>query len=238
MKKKVCDTSICKPLELIFRSCLENGKFPAGWKKANVFPAHKKGDKQNLKNYRPISLLPVAGKIFERILYNKMLEFFTEIISVSPNQSGFKLADLCINRLLSITHEIFKSLDDIIEIQGIFLKAFDKVWHKGLLYKLKKNGVSGNLFDIITNCLNFRKQRVVSNGQYSSWTSIEAGLPQGSILGLLLFLIYIHDLFFDLTTNVKFFADDTSLFSIVHNRNTSTFNLNNDLNKIKNWAIR
>ena len=69
---KICDASICKPLELIFRSCLENGKFPTEWKKANVVPAHKKGDKQNLKNYRPISLLPVAGKIFERILYNNM----------------------------------------------------------------------------------------------------------------------------------------------------------------------
>ena len=75
---KICDASICKPLELIFRSCLENGKSRTEWKKANVVPAHKKEDKQNLKNYRPISLLPVAGKIFERILYNNMYEFFTE----------------------------------------------------------------------------------------------------------------------------------------------------------------
>ena len=107
-----------------------------------------------------------------------------------------------------------------------------------LLHKLKQNGITEKLFDIITNFLNFRKQRVVLNGQYSSWTSIEAGVPQGSILGPLLFLIYINDLSDDLTTNVKLFADDTSLFSIVHNMNTSTTNLNNDLNKIKNWAIQ
>ena len=104
--------------------------------------------------------------------------------------------------------------------------------------KLKQNGISGKLFDIITDFLNFRKQRVVLNGQYSSWTSIEDKVPQGSILGLLLFFIYINDLSDDLTTNVKVFADGTSLFSIVHKMNTSTTNLNNDLNKIKNWAIQ
>ena len=106
------------------------------------------------------------------------------------------------------------------------------------MYKLKQKCISGKLFDTITDFLNFRKQRVVLNGQYSSWTSIEAGVPQGSILGPLLFLIYINDLSDDLTTNIKLFADDTSLFSIVHNMNTSTTNLNNDLNKIKNWAIQ
>ena len=81
---KICDASICKPLELIFGSCLENGEFPTEWKKANVVPAHKKRDTQNLKNYRPISSLPVAGKIFERILYNNMYEFFTENNLTSP----------------------------------------------------------------------------------------------------------------------------------------------------------
>ena len=106
------------------------------------------------------------------------------------------------------------------------------------MYKLKQNGISGKLFEIITAFLNFRKQRVVLNGQNSSWTSIEAGVPQGSILGPTLFLIYINDLSDDLTTNVKLSADDTSLFSIVHNMNASTTNLNNDLNKIKNYAIQ
>ena len=96
-----------------------------------------------------------------------------------------------------------------------------------------------NWFDIITDFLNFRKQRVVLNGQYSSWTSIEGGVPQGSIPGRLLFFIYINDLYDGLTTKVKLFTDDTSLFSIiVHNMNTSVINLDNDLNKIKNWAIQ
>ena len=106
------------------------------------------------------------------------------------------------------------------------------------MHKLKQNGISGKLFDIITDFLNFRQQRVVLNGQYSLWTIIEAGVPQGSILGPLLFLIYINDLSDDLTTNVKLFADDTSLFSVAHNMNTSTTNLNNDLNKIESWGIQ
>ena len=126
-----------------------------------------------------------------------MYEFFTENNLISPNQSGFKPGDSCINRLLSITHEIYKSFNDGLEVRGILLdisKAFNKVWHQGLLHKLKQNGISGKLFGIIIDFLNFRKQRVVLNWQYSSWTSIEAGEPQGSILGLLLFFIYINDL--------------------------------------------
>ena len=170
-----------------------------------------------------------------------MFEFFTKNHLISHSQSGFKPGDSCINQLLSITHEIYKSFDDGLDVLGVFLdisKAFDKVWHKGLLYKLKQNGISGNLLDTITDFLNCRKQRVALNGQFSSWTSIEAGVPQGSILGPLLFLIYINDLSDDLMSNVKLFADDTSLFSVVHDVNTSSTNLNNDLRKISDWAIQ
>ena len=140
-----------------------------------------------------------------------------------------------------ITHEIYKSFEDCLDVRGVFLdisKAFDKVWHKGLIYKLKQNGISGNIFDTITYLLNSRKQGVALNGQFSSWTSTEAGVPQGSILGPLLFLIYINDLSDDLITIVKLFADDTSLFSVVHEVDTSTNNLNNDLIKINDWAIQ
>ena len=116
-------------------------------------------------------------------------------------------------------------------------KAFDKVWHQGLLYKLKQNGISGNLLEILTGFLKDRKQRVVLNGQNSLWANIEAGVPQGSILGPLLFLIYINDLPDNQSTNVKLFADDTSLFSVVHDITTSSCDLNYDLIRVREWAF-
>ena len=124
---KICDDSICKPLKLIFQSCLESGKFSSKWKKANVVPIHKIGDKQILKNYRSISLLPITGKIRERLLYDRMFEFFTENNLISDNQSGFEPGDSC------ISHEIYQSFDDNLEVRAVVLdisKAFDKVWHK------------------------------------------------------------------------------------------------------------
>ena len=237
---KICDTSICRPLKLIFQACLESGKFPNEWKKANVVPVHKRGDKQIIKNYRPISLLPIAGKIFARLLYDRMFEFFMANSLISKNQSGFRPGDSCINQLLSITHEIYQSFDDNLEVRAVFFdisKAFDKVWHKGLIFKLKQNGISDWILNIISDFLSFRKQRVVLNGKASPWVSIEAGVPQGSILGPLLFLIYITDLSEDLSTTAKLFADDTYLFSTVQNVNTSVSHLNNDLSKISNWAF-
>ena len=113
---KICGPSICKPLEIIFKSCLESEIFPLEWKKANVVPVHKKNDKQSLANYRPISLLPICGKIFERFLYNEMLHFFITNHLTSMNQSGFKPGDSCINQLLSITHGIYALLDEGYEV--------------------------------------------------------------------------------------------------------------------------
>ena len=146
-------------------------KFSIEWKKANIVPVHKKINKQLIENYRPILLQPICGKILEQIIYNKMFEFFSENELISHNQSGFRPGDSCINQLLCITHDIYQSLDDGLETRGVFLdisKAFDKVWHEGLLFKLKQNGISGNLLNVITNFLYQRKKRVVLNGQHSS----------------------------------------------------------------------
>ena len=170
-----------------------------------------------------------------------MFEFFVENNLISKNQSGFRQGDSCINQLLSITHEIYQSFDNSLEVRAVCLdisKAFDKVWHEGLIFKLKQNGILDKILNIITDFLSFRKQRVVLNGQASPWVSIKAGVPQGSILGPLLFLIYINDLSDDLSTTAKLFADDTSLFSILRNVNTSASHLNSDLSKISKWAFQ
>ena len=151
---------------------------------------------------------------------------------IFSNQSGFKPGDRCINQLLSLTHEIYKSFDDGFEVWADFLdisKAFDKVWHKGIIFKLKQNGISSKLLSVLSDFLKDRKQRVILNGQVFSWTGVNAVVPLGSVLGPLLFLIYINDLTDGLSSNAKYFADDTSLFLVVHDVGNSANELNNDM---------
>ena len=156
---------------------------------------------------------------------------------LNPNQSGFRSSDSCINQLLAITHEIFEAFDcnPPLEVRSVFLdvsKAFDKVWHEGLLYKLRSMGISGEFYNLLGNYLSGRFQRAILNGQTSSWRPVLAGVPQGSILGPLLFLVYINDLPNELKSSAKLFADDTSLFTIVKDKNESAKILNNDLIQI------
>ena len=138
---KICDKSLLKPLIILFGNSIESSCYPDIWKRSNIIPVHKKNDKQLVNNYRPISLLPIFGKIFEKIIFNKIYNFLLEENLLNSNQSGFRPSDSCINQLLTITHEIFEVFDcnPSLEIRSIFLdisKAFDKVWHEGLLYKL------------------------------------------------------------------------------------------------------
>ena len=238
---KICGKSICIPLRKTLDECLSTGTFPLEWKKDNVVPIFKKGDKKIYKNYRPISLLPIFGKILERLIFEEMFPFFIENKLIAANQSGFKPGDSCINQLIAITHEIFQSFDASYEVRGVFLdisKAFDKVWHEGLIFKLKQNGISGKLLNLIKDFLKNRMQRAVLNGQFSSWADVAAGVPHGSMLGPLLFLIFINDLTNDLSSNAKLFADDTSLFSIVFNVDATAKELNDDLAKVQGWAFR
>ena len=166
---------------------------------------------QCVKNYRPVSLFPICSETSERIIYNNTYNYLIDNNLISQNQSGFKRGDFCINQLISSTHDILNSLDESLEVRGVFLdnsKAFGKVWHKALIYKLQQNGISGELLNILTDFLKNTKQRVVLNGQSSDWIDLKAGEPEGSIMGLLLFLIYINVLPEGLITNAKLFADD------------------------------
>ena len=116
--------------------------FPLEWKKANLVPVYKKDDKQCLKNYRPVSLLPICDKSFEKLIFNEMFMFFNENNLISQKQSGFKPGDSCLNQLISITHEMYESLDEGLDVRRAFLdisKALDKVWDEGVLFKLSQN---------------------------------------------------------------------------------------------------
>ena len=238
---KQSDSALIYPLKLIFKNSIRTGVFPDIWKLANVVPVHKKGQKNLLKNYRPISLLPIFGKIFEKLIYNSL---YTHIVSCNllhPNQSGFRSGDSTINQLLSITNYIFQAFDcnPPYEVRSVFLdlsKAFDRVWHDGLISKLQLYGVSGPLLTLIQNFLTNRKHRTVLNGKCSNWKEITAGVPQGSILGPLFFLVYINDLTDVLKCNVKLFADDTSIFRVVDNPIVAASDLNHDLEAIESWA--
>ena len=119
---KLCATSISKPLHILFNNSVISECFPNEWKKANVIPVHKKGDKQIINNYRPVSLLPICSKIFEKIIFNSLFEYLEDNKLLNCNQSGFRSGDSCVHQLLSITHEIYKSFNTnpSIEVRGVF----------------------------------------------------------------------------------------------------------------------
>ena len=129
---KLSQKSILKPLKLIFENCLRTRLFPDQWKKANLVPIHEKGDKQLIENYRPVSLFPICGKIFERHIFNSLFNYLIENNLLSPHQSGFIPGDSFVQQVISITHEIYNAFgcNPSLEVRGVFLdisKAFDKV---------------------------------------------------------------------------------------------------------------
>ena len=173
-------------------------------------------------------------KKIEKIIFDRIYNFPLEEKLLDPNHSRFRPSDFCINQPLAITHRIFEAFDcnPPLEVRSVSLdisKAFDKIWHESLLYKLKSMGISGELYNLLENYLSGRFQRVVLNGQISSWRPVFAGVSQGLILDPLLFLIYINDVPNQLKSNVKIFADDTSLFIIVKDKNESANIIHNDL---------
>ena len=181
---------------------------------------HKKGDKQIVNNYRPVFLLPICDV-----------------------QCGFRPSDSCEYQLLSVVHGIYKSFDcnPPLEVRKIFLdisQAFDRVWHDELIYKIKSFRISDTPLKLIDKFLSNRYQKVVLNGQSSSWAEVSAGVPQGSVLGPLFFLMYINGISCGLSSTTKLFANDTSVFSVVHHVTQSTNELSDDLEKISNCTYQ
>ena len=185
--------------------------------------------KQLVKNYRSILFLPIFGKNFENIMSNKIYNFLLEERLFNPNQSGVFPFESCAIQLRAMRHEIFEAFDynAPLEISLVFLdisKAFEKVWHEGLLYKLKSMDISGQLYNLLENYLSGRFQRVALNGKTSTWRPVLAGVSQGSIMGPLLFLIYINDL----PNELNSLPITHPLFTVVKDNSESANVLNND----------
>lgn len=229
------------PLTDLFNFSLAKGKVPSLWKQAHVTPIFKKNDPSDVANYRPISLLNTIGKVLEKIVHKYVFNFLNDHHVITALQSGFVPGDSTVNQLVDIYNTFCQALDEGKEVRAIFCdisKAFDRVWHKGLLFKLHSVGISGSLLQWFTDYLDSRKQRVVIPGVSSNWSSVKAGVPQGSILGPLLFLLYINDIVENINSSIRLFADDTTLYIIVDNPVQAANQLNSDLLKIHHWATK
>ena len=227
------------PLSILFNKSLSLEKFPDKWKMANVTPIYKSKEPNQVSNYGPKSLLSCLGKVFERCIFKHVYNYLHNNNVISMYQSGFTPGNSTTNQLVSIYHDVCTALDDHKDIQLIFFdisKAFDKVWHKGLLFKMESIGIKHSLLNWFQDYLHLRKQRVVINGKTSSWKTINAGVPQGSVLGPLLFLIYINDISMHLSSRASLFADNTSLSKHISDYDTDSGELQNDLNIIENWT--
>lgn len=226
------------PLASLFNKSVNTGRVPDEWKLANVTPIFKKGNKSSPGNYRPISLTSVVCKLLETIIRDKIVTFLEENNIIKNSQHGFRNKRSCLTNLLDFFNEVYNSYDEDRAVDIIYLdfrKAFDIVPHKRLIDKVNAHGITGNTKKWIENWLLDRKQRVVINGKESSWCKVNSGVPQGSVLGPILFIIYINDIDEGIECKISKFADDTKIM----NKVTSTENyqkLQNDINTLVDWA--
>ena len=231
--------AISESLAKLFNISLATCKFPSEWKKANVVPIFKKGSPSDCNNYRPISLLSSVGKVFEKAIFKHVFNFFRDNMVLSESQSGFIPGDSAVNQLVFLYHQFCQAVDLQKDVRVIFCditKAFDRVYHPGLLYKLQRSGINGPLLQWFGDYLEERKQKVVVQGGSSQWGRVRAGVPQGSVLGPLLFLIYINDIVNIVQSSIRLFADDTTLFIRVDNATAATNILNTDLQEVETWS--
>jgi len=239
---KSCIDSLALPLSILFRKSITTGTFPSLWKKAHVTPIYKKKGKTNdPSSYRPISITCNMSKIFERIIFNKLYSFCLDTKVLKWNNAGFKKGDSTVNQLLYLTNLVQQGFDNGLNTLMVFLDikaAFDTVWHNGLLFKLENYGICGQLLNWFKSYLYLRSQKVVIQGCCSKDLNTWSGVPQGSVLGPLLFLIYISDFDLALDSLCLFFADDSSMLQqyLPGNELSVSNIINNDLLKATQWA--
>ena len=231
--------TVYKPLYLLFTKSLELCVYPSTWKIARVLPIFKKGDKNDPSNYRPISLLSTVGKVFERVIHKYLHNFLVSNDLLYKYQCGFLPNNSTVYQLLEIYHNICMNLESKENTCLVFCdvsKAFDRVWHKGLVVKLRAHGIRDQLLTFLENYLSNRIQCVFVNNATSDFRTVTAGVPQGSVLGPLMFLVYMNDIADNLLSISRLFADDTSMSASSQINNEIKTKLDTDLATVIDWA--
>lgn len=237
---KNCSASLAYPIFLIWKRSFETGNIHKKFLTQIITPVHKKGSKSKPQNYRPISLTSHIIKVFERIMRNKLVEYLESNNLLKNFQHGFRHGRSCLSELLAHFDDILKNLNEGNDVDVVYLdfaKAFDKVDHKLLLKKLKLLGISGKVYEWIKSFLSNRYQSVVIDGFHSFILLVISGVPQGTVLGPILFLIYLNDMKSAITSGsiLRSFADDSRLFKSISTHHDAV-HLQEDLSKVIQWA--
>jgi hypothetical protein len=226
------------PLTKIFNLSIQTGIVPQDWRDANVTPLHKKGSKTKAENYRPVSLTSVIGKMLESTVKEAIVRHLEKHKLIKSSQHGFTKGKSCLTNLLIFFEEVTKELDEGNDVDLVYLdfsKAFDKVPYQRLFKKVEAHGIGGSVLKWIKHWLEDRRQKVCIDGIKSKWNMVTSGVPQGSVLGPILFLIYINDLDNNLVSKIKKFADDTKLCRKIGS-NDDVESLKQDLNILTKWS--
>ena len=227
-------------LQIRLQKSIDSGTLPSDWTKGNVAPLYKNGPQSDPSNYRPITLTCILCKLTEHIIASNISAHFTRYNILYDLQHGFRERRSCETQLIQLVDDLARTLvagqqSDLILLD--FSKAFDKVSHSKLLYKLHEHGIRGCTLDWIRSFLIGRTQVVVLEGEKSDEVPVTSGVPQGSVLGPLLFLLYINNLPDHVKSQVRLFADDTAVYLTINNLNDCN-TLQQDLNTLEQWEIK
>ena len=231
--------SVAPILQMIFTKSIHSGEVPLDWKTANVVPIYKKGPKHLPVNYRPVSLTSICSKIMEHILASQITRHLNTHGILDKNQHGFRPGLSCDTQLIEFVQDLHSTMKGGKQVDAVvmdFSKAFDKVPHNRLIYKLREYGIDDRTTAWIEHWLSGRSQQVVIEGVTSDTVSVTSGVPQGSVLGPILFLIFINDISKDITSTVRLFADDTIIYRSISSDADCAI-LQKDLNALDAWSV-